>query len=155
MAATPDSEVEVRGERARLQARAFEIFDGVFGVFDDAAQAFVRVGDVIAAVEIVVDVDFPVAIKRVDAAVEEMKFFGQFKRGDELRDYAERIAQGHGMAVEIDKHEIFPSVHANRDQTVVCAVEVADAVKLDHAFQRAIDSVGPAVVGAAKCFAQP
>jgi len=31
-------------ERARLQARALEIFDGVVGVFDDAAEAFVCVG---------------------------------------------------------------------------------------------------------------
>src|SRR5882672_10897233 len=30
------------------------------------------------------------------------------------------------------------------------AVEIADAFKLDHAFQRAVDSVGPAVIRAAE-----
>jgi len=65
--------VDVGGERARLQAGALEIFNRVFGVFDDAAQAFVSVRDVIAAVEIVVNVDLPVAVKRINAAVDVME----------------------------------------------------------------------------------
>jgi len=52
----------IGGERARLQAGALEVFDCILSVLDDAAQTFVSVRDVIAAVEIVVDVDFPVAI---------------------------------------------------------------------------------------------
>ena len=80
--------VGVGRERAGLQAGAFEIFDGVFRVFDDAAEAFVGVGDVVAAVEIVVDVDLPVAIERVDAAVEVVELFGELER--ERRDRGRR-----------------------------------------------------------------
>ena len=82
----------IGGERAGLQAGALEIFDGVLGVFDHAAQAFVGVGDVIAAVEIVVDVDFPVAIEGVDAAIEVLELLGELQRGDEFRNGAEEFA---------------------------------------------------------------
>src|SRR5580693_9524543 len=74
--------VGVGGERAGLQAGALEIFDGVFGVFDDAAEAFVGVGDGVAAVAIVIDVDLPIAIQRVDAAVEVVKFFCELEGRD-------------------------------------------------------------------------
>src|SRR5581483_5653963 len=62
-------------KRAGLEAGALEIFDGVAGVLDDAGKTFVGVGDVVAAVEIVVHVHFPVAVERVDAAVEKLQFF--------------------------------------------------------------------------------
>ena len=139
-------------ERAGLQAGALEIFDGVFGVFDDAAQAFVGVGDVVAAVEIVVDVDLPIAIERVDAAIEVVEFFCELERGDEFGDGAEEFLERHGFAVEIDEDEIFPGVEADGDEAVVGAIEIADAVELDHAFEGAVDAVGPAVIGAAKLF---
>ena len=58
----------------------------------------------------------------------------------------------HGFAVEIDEDEIFPGVDADGDEAVVGAIEIADAVELDHAFEGAVDAVGPAVVGAAKLF---
>ena len=57
-------------KRAGLQASALEIFNGVFRVLDHAAQPFVRVRHVVAAVEIIVHVDFPVAVQHVSAAVE-------------------------------------------------------------------------------------
>jgi hypothetical protein len=37
-------------------------------------------------------------------------------------------------------------------QAVLRAVEIAHAVELDHAFEGAVDAVGPAVIGAAKLF---
>jgi len=142
----------VRRERAGLQAGALEILDGVFGVLDHAAQAFVGVGDVVAAVEIVVQVDFPVAIQRVDAAVEIFHFFGELQRGDDFRNPAEKILQRRGAPVQIHEHKILPGVHLDGNEAIFRAVEIADAFKLDHTFESAIDSVGPAVVGAAELF---
>src|SRR5882724_515875 len=63
-------------ERAGLQTRALEIFDGIAGVFNDATESFVGVGNVIAAVEIVIHVNFPIALQRVDAAIEKFEFLG-------------------------------------------------------------------------------
>ena len=58
----------------------------------------------------------------------------------------------HSFVVEIDEDEIFPSVEADWDEAVVAAIEIADAVEFDHAFERAVDGVGPAVIGAAELF---
>ena len=138
------------GERAGLQAGALEIFDCVLGVRDDAAQAFVGVGDVIAAVEIVVDVDFPVAIEGVDAAIEVLELLRELQRGDEFRDGAEEFAKRGGLGIEIDEDEIFPGVDANGDEAILRAVEIANTVELEHAFEGAVDAVGPAVIGTAK-----
>jgi hypothetical protein len=140
----------IGGERAGLQASALEIFDGVLGVFDDAAQAFVGVGDVVAAVEIVVDVNFPVAIEGVDAAIEVLELLGELQRSDEFRNGGEEFAKRGGLGIEIDEDEIFPGVDGDGDEAILRAIEVADAVELDHAFEGAVDTVGPAVIGAAK-----
>jgi hypothetical protein len=57
-----------------LQAVTVLVFDGVLLVIEDRAQTFVKMGNVIAAVEIVIDVDLPVAVNFVAAAVEVVKF---------------------------------------------------------------------------------
>jgi len=142
----------VGGERAGLQAGALEIFDGVLGVFDDAAQAFVGVRDVIAAVEIVVDVDFPVAIQGIGAAIEVSELLRELQWGNEFRDGGEELAQRRGLRIEIDEDEIFPGVDVDRHETILRAVEIADTVEFDHAFQGSVDAVGPAMIGAAKLF---
>jgi len=144
--------IGIGGERAGLQASTLEVFDGVLGVLDDAAQAFVGVGDVIAAVEIVIDVDFPVAIEGVDAVIEVTELLGELQRGDEFRNGAEEFAKRDGLGIEIDEDEIFPGVDGDGDEAILRAIEIADAVELDHAFESAVDTVGPAVVGAAKLF---
>ncbi len=144
--------IGVGGERAGLQAGALEIFDGVLRVLDDAAQTFVGVGNVIAAVEIVVDVDFPVAIESVDAAIEVLELLRELQRGDEFRNGAEEFAKWGGLGIEIDEDEIFPSVDTDGGKTILRAIEIADPLELDHAFEGAVDAVGPAVIGAAKLF---
>jgi len=139
-------------ERAGLQAGALEIFDGVLRVLDDAAQTFVGVGDVIATVEIVVDVDFPVAIESVDAAIEVLELLRELQRGDELRNGAEEFAKWGGLGIEIDEDEIFPRLDTDGDEAISRAIKIADTIELDHAFEGAVDAVGPAVIGAAKLF---
>src|SRR5207245_7377212 len=63
---------------------------------------------------------------------------------------AEKILQRQGLSVQVHEDEVLPGVHLHRNQAVFRAVEIADAFKFDHAFQRAVDSVGPAVIRAAK-----
>jgi len=133
-----------------LQHGTLEILDGVAAVFDDAAEAFVGVGNVVAAVEIVVHIDLPIALQRVDTTVEEFKFPAELKRCNEFGNFAEKILERTGFAVEIDVDEIFPSVDGDRDESVFGAIEIADAVKFDHTFERAVVTVGPSVIGAAE-----
>src|ERR1700719_101065 len=54
------------------------------------------------------------------------------------------------VAVEVHENEILPGIYANGHKAVVGAIEIADAVELHHAFERAIDSVSPSMVRAAK-----
>ena len=137
-------------ERARLQARALEILDGITGVFNDAAESFVRVRNVIAAVEIIVHVHFPIALQRVDAATEILEFLGQLERRDQFRNFAEKILQRAGFAVEIDEDKIFPYIHFDGNEAVFRAVKIADSFKFDHTFERAIVAISPAVIRAAE-----
>src|SRR6202035_1621414 len=80
-------------ERAGLQAGPLDIFNGVLGVLDDAAKALVRVRHVIAPVKIVVHVDLPVAIQRVDAAIEILERLGDLEWGDEFGNFSQEFAQ--------------------------------------------------------------
>jgi hypothetical protein len=112
----------------------FVILDGVFRVLDDAAEAFVGVGNVIAAVEIIVDVNLPVAIQSVGAAIEVVEFFAHLQGRDYFRNLAQEILQRHGVAIEIDEHETFPGVHADGHEAVVGAFEIADTFEFHHAF---------------------
>jgi hypothetical protein len=137
-------------ERAGLKARALEVFDGVAGVLDDARETFVGVRNVVAAVEIIVDVDLPVALEGVNAAVEKFEFLGELKRCDEFGNFAEKAVKRSGFAVEIDEDEILPSVERDGDETVFGAIEIADAFKFDHALECAVIAIGPAVIGAAE-----
>jgi len=137
-------------ERAGLQAGALEILDGVLCVFDDAAEALVGVGNVITAVEVIVDVDLPVAIQRINAAIEVVKFFGEIEGRDERRNFAEKFSEWRGFAIEIDEDEIFPGVDADGDKAMVFAIKIADAFKFDHALEHTVVAVGPAMVGAAE-----
>ena len=122
-------------KRTGLQARALEILDGIAGVFDNAREAFMSVWNVVAAVEIVIHVDFPIALERIDAAVEKFELFGELERRNEIGNFTEKLLKRSGFTVEIDEDEILPSLHGDGDKTVFRAIEIADAVKFDHAFE--------------------
>src|SRR5208282_1488847 len=51
-----------------------------------------------------------------------------------------------GVVVEIDEDEALPGFDTNRDQSVLRAVEILHPLELGHAFQRAVESVIPAVI---------
>src|SRR6266404_4829639 len=108
------------------------------------------VGDVIAAVEVVVDVDLPVAMERVDPAVEVAQLFRELQGSDEFGNGAEERAKRYGLRSKIDEDEIFPGVDADGHESVLRAVEIADAVEFDHALEGAVYAVGPTVIGTAK-----
>ena len=61
------------GHRTRLEAEVLAVFNTVIVVFENAVEAFVQVRHVIAAVEIIIDKDFPVAVESVATALDPMK----------------------------------------------------------------------------------
>jgi hypothetical protein len=149
-----DGRIESAGrvERAGLETGALKILDGVLGVFDDAAQSFVGVGHVVAAIEVVVHVNLPIAVERVDAAIKVVELPGELERGGEIGNFAKEFVEGRSLAFEIGEEEILPDVQAHGNEAVIGAIEIADALELDHALEGAIVAVGPAMIGAAKLF---
>src|SRR5271167_4328484 len=95
-------------EGTGLQAGVPKILDFVFRVFDDATEALVSVGHVVAAIQIIVDVDFPIAIQRVDAAVEIMEVFREFERRDKFRHLTEKFLKWPCGSVEIHEDKLLP-----------------------------------------------
>jgi len=88
--------------RAGLQAVMAAVFDGVVGVVEDAVEALVQVGDVVAAIEIVVDVDLPVAFERVLLAGVEVQG-AQAERGDLLGEIVQVIPERRGLGARLTK----------------------------------------------------
>src|SRR3954471_7024149 len=64
--------------------------------------------------------------------------------------FAEILLQRGRVRIEINEDEFFPDIHVQRQQTVLAAVEVADAIELGNSLERAIEAVGPAMIGTAQ-----
>src|SRR5207248_1820791 len=134
-----------------LQAEALAILDGVLLVIQNAVQAFMQMRDVIAAIEIVIYENLPVALDDPLAAAGKMQRI-QFQRLETRNQLAKIFLQRGRVRIEINEDEFFPDIHVQRQQTVLAAVEVADAIELWNSLERAIEAVGPAVVGATQAF---
>src|SRR5258708_6791649 len=101
--------------------------------------------DVVAAVEVIVDEDFPVAIDVVSPAVEVIQL-ADAKRSNSLDQAAEEFREWSGVVVEIDEDEALPGFNPNRNEAVLRAVEILDALEFGHALQRTIEPIIPAVI---------
>src|SRR5262249_396710 len=93
--------------RARLQAEALEIFDGVVLERKHAVQAAVQVGNVVAAVEVVVDEDLPVALDDPFAPLGEMER-ADLQRRELTHQLAEEIVERPRVEVEVEEDELLP-----------------------------------------------
>ena len=139
--------VFVRGNHgAGLQAVPVFVLDGVLLVIEDGTQAFVQMRDVVAAVEVVIDEHFPVAVDVVGAAVEVMEF-ADAERGHAFDQPAEKFGERDRLVVEVDEDEALPGFDPNGDQAILCAVEILHAFELGHAFQGTVEAVVPSVIG--------
>src|SRR5271166_6149326 len=103
----------------------------------------------IAAVEIVIDIDLPVTLQGISLAREEMDV-SQSERRDACGKIAEECLERGSVLVQRDEDEVFPDGDAERNEAVLGAVEVADAGELGHAYEGAIEAIGPAVIGTAQ-----
>src|SRR5579862_2153084 len=100
---------------------------------------------VISAVEIIVDVDLPVAVDVVSPAIKIMKL-ADAERSDALHQSAKKFLQRRSLRIEIYEHKTFPGFDADGKQTVLSAIKVFDSVEFGHAFERAIQAILPAVI---------
>src|SRR5690348_2255654 len=105
-------------------------------------------GDVVA-LEVVVDVDLPVAIDDVVAAFGELQA-GKSKAAGLLRNFAEESGEWFGVRIKINEDELLPGFAAQRNHAHGRTIEELDAVNIRCADEAAVESVGPAVIGAAE-----
>src|SRR5262249_9545253 len=63
---------------------------------------------------------------------------------------AQELDERSRIPVQIYKDEVFPGLHADRDQPVVRSLEVAHTIELHHPLQRTVRPISPPVVGAPK-----
>src|SRR5258708_2941745 len=104
---------------------------------------------VVAAVEVVVDEDLPVAMELVLAALEEREL-GETKGQNVRCEAAEVRVERGGGRIEVAQDEVLPRADAQRDEAVVFAIEALDPLELRRRLERAVERVRPAVVRAAK-----
>ena len=130
-----------------MQAVVLAVFDGVVAVIEDTVEPFVQMRNVVAAVEVVVDVDFPVAVEGVLLARVEVKGF-EIEGGYAFDQIAEEIMQRFWVGREVDEDEVFPGIDDDGDKAIVFTPKVADAGKLGHAFESAVEAVVPSVIRA-------
>src|SRR5665811_159303 len=102
-------------------------------------------GHVIPAVEVIIDVDLPVAMYVVAPTVEVVQF-ADAERCNAHHQSAEKLLQRRGLGVEVHEHEALPGFHADGNQSVLSTIEVLHAIELRHALEKAVEAVFPAVV---------
>src|SRR4029077_8784627 len=103
-------------------------------------------GDVVG-VEIIVDIDLPVAVDDVVAALGKGQSF-ELEFARLLGNVAEKFAECRGLRIEVDEDELLPGFAAQRDHTDGGAIEEFPAVDFGSTDQAAVERVGPAVIRA-------
>ena len=73
-----------------------------------------QVGNVVSAVEVVIDVDLPVAMDVVTSAVEVVQF-ADVKGRDPINQSAKKFLERRRLWIEIHKDKAFPGLDADRD----------------------------------------
>src|SRR6267378_3773345 len=107
-----------------------------------------RDGNVVA-LEVVIYVDFPVAINDVVAALRELQSL-ELETSRLLWNLPQEGGKRRGLGVEIHEDELAPSFAAERHHAHVAAVEKLDAFDVRRSNQAAVQCVGPAVILAAQ-----
>src|SRR5690349_17773549 len=107
-----------------------------------------RDGNVVA-LEIVVDVNLPIAVDHVVAALGEFQTF-ELEAAHLLGNLSQAGGERLGVEIEIHKDKLAPGFAAQRHHAHGAAVEEFDAIDVRRANQAAVERVGPAMILAAQ-----
>ena len=135
---------------AELADVALKRFDDIGVVVEFAIQTGMDAGQVIS-LEIVIDVCFPIAPHFVDASLkqlhtDERKFPGL------LRQTPEALFERRRIRIEVYEDEIEPNLDAKRHEREILRAESFDTFDFRRVDERAVKTVSPSVIGAAKQF---
>src|SRR5215470_4271388 len=150
LASVAGSGVLVRSHHgAGLQAISIFDFDGVLLVVEDAAQRLVQVRNVIAAIEIVVDEDLPIACNVVNLALKKVEL-AKSQRLAPLHQSGQEIFEPFRLRIKVHEDKDLPSFDFYRNKTIFLALEIFHAIELRHPFERPIQAIVPPMVGTMK-----
>src|SRR5580692_3488593 len=105
-----------------------------------------RDGDVVA-LEIVIDVNLPIAIDDVVAALDGLQAL-ELEAASLFGNFAEIGGERLGVGIEVDEDELFPGFETQRKHAHGAAVEEFDTFNVGSANQPAIKRVRPAMIAA-------
>ena len=137
-------------DRARLQTGMLAELDRIPAVLENAVEALVQMRHVVAAIQIVVDEDLPVAVERVLPLLRPDQLVETRWRDAAREIGAEESLERRAAAVDPDEHPLLPQTDLERNQTVRRPVEVAHAGEVGRPCQLALERVRPSVIRAAQ-----
>src|SRR6185503_18996976 len=137
--------------RTPLQTVMLAVLDRVLAVVEHAVETFVQVRHVITTVKIVVDKHFPIAIELIMTTLEPMQI-SQLQRADLREQFiAEKLLQRLRQILNcLYEYPVFPLRNFQRHESILRAIEIADAGKIRSPFQFTFERVGPTVIWTAK-----
>src|SRR5947207_14543405 len=100
-----------------------------------------RDGNVVA-LEIIVDVNLPVAVDDVIAALREVQAL-ELEAVGLLRDLPQVGGKRLGLKIEVDKHELAPSFAAQRHHADGGAIDTVGAIDCRRTNHAAVEGEGP------------
>src|SRR5262252_9793655 len=109
-----------------------------------------KIRHVIAAVQVIIDEDLPVAIERIAPPLRPVEG-AQIRLAHSAGEIgAEKVFERRAAPIEFDEHPVLPDRRLDRRETVRRAIEVADACEIRRPAKLPFERVSPAVIRAAQ-----
>src|SRR5262245_27416494 len=128
-------------KRTPLQAEAVAQFDLIFGIIQQTIEPVVQMRDVIPAVEIVVDKNFPVAVEHVVTALKPMK-----TSEVQIPD----LYGGRANILDSNKYPTLPDCSRYLNESHRPSIEATNPAKVGRSFQAPFERIRPAVIRTAQ-----
>src|SRR5215510_3984770 len=136
--------------RARLQAESLARFDRVLAVIQNAVESMMKERDVVSAIQVIIDKNFPVAFERVMAPLHpaEVLQMQHLQVCDQID--AEIAWERRAVPIELNKYPVLPDLSLNRQQTICGSIEIANPCEIRCSTKFSLKRVGPTMIGTAQ-----
>src|SRR5262245_12440895 len=107
-----------------------------------------KIGHVIAAVEVIIDKNLPVAVERIAPPFHpvEVTHVQPAHSADEIG--AEKVFERGAVRIDFDKNPVLPDRRLYRRETVRRAIEIADAGEIRRPKKLPFERISPAMIRA-------
>ena len=101
-----------------MQTETLAELDDVGAVLENAIEAFVQKGNVVAAVQIVIDENLPITVERIMSSLqpEQIVETKALDAGQQIR--AEKSVERGAASVDLDEDPFLPQTNLDRNETI-------------------------------------